>query len=68
MAKKKAEPASAVSKRQKNIVVLRGTDEWREWLHGLAGANNAPITVTIDQALKEMSDRLKYKKPPKRTP
>jgi tripartite-type tricarboxylate transporter receptor subunit TctC len=54
--------------RQKNIVVLRGSVEWKDWLHGLAEANHAPITVTIEQALREMSDRLKYRKPPRRTP
>jgi hypothetical protein len=71
MAKKKSHPETGTqpeSKRLKNIVVLRGTDEWRDWLHGLAEANNAPITVTIDQALKEMSDKLKHRRPPKRTP
>ena len=43
-------------------------EDWKAWLHSLAEANNAPITVTIEQALREMSDKLKHRKPPRRTP
>ncbi len=70
MARKKAKPvqATAESVRQKNIVVIRGSEEWKAWLLGLAEANQAPVTVTIDRALRELAERLKYRKPPKRTP
>jgi hypothetical protein len=69
MPKKKSEPEKTTTTgRSKNIVVLRGTEEWKTWLHSLAEANNAPIAVTIEQALREMSDRLKHAKPPRRTP
>ena len=68
MTKKKAKPMQAETTRQKNLVVIRGTEEWKAWLDSLAETNNAPITVTIEQALREMSDRLKHRKPPRRTP
>jgi hypothetical protein len=52
----------------KNIVVLRGTDEWKLWLDQLAQANSAPVTVTIEQALRLMAEKLGLPKPPKRVP
>jgi hypothetical protein len=68
MSKKKAKPVQAEASRQKNLVVIRGTEEWKAWLDGLADVNQAPITVTIDRALRELAERLKYDKPPRRTP
>ncbi len=71
MAKIKGKPVPAeatIQKPTKNLVVIRGTEEWKDWLDGLAEANQAPITVTIDQALRELAERLKYSKPPRRTP
>lgn len=66
--KKKAAPAKGEGASQKNILVLRGSEEWKAWLESLAEANNAPMTVTVEQALREMSDRLKHRKPPRRIP
>ena len=69
MAKKKASWSAPVEPtRLKNIVVLRGTEEWKAWLDRLAEDVGAPLTVTIDQALREMAERRKLPKPPRRTP
>jgi hypothetical protein len=65
MAKKSAKSAGASLR---NIVVLRGTAEWKEWLDELAAANSAPLTVTIEQALKEFAEKLKVRRPPRRVP
>lgn len=67
MAKKKAEPGPAAA-RLKNIVVLRGTDEWKAWLDEVAATNSAPLTVTIEQALREFGAKLGVKKAPRRVP
>jgi predicted transcriptional regulator len=65
MAKKKKAEARV---RTKNIFVLRGTDEWKVWLDELAAANSAPVTVTVEQALKDYALKLGFRKPPRRTP
>jgi hypothetical protein len=65
MAKKKAKAAGAL----RNILVLRGTEEWKEWLDELAAANSAPLTVPVEQALKHFATVvLKIRKPPRRVP
>jgi hypothetical protein len=64
--KKPMKPASPPKLR--NILVLRGTEEWKIWLDGLATANSAPLTVTVEQALKEYANKIGYSKPPKRVP
>jgi hypothetical protein len=75
MSKKKAGPRpggkaviATESVRQKNIFVLRGTEEWKAWLDEVALANGAPLTVTVEQAVRELAARLKCRKPPRRTP
>lgn len=64
MARKKCMPGT----RLKNILVLKGTDEWKLWLDQLAEANSAPVTVTIEQALKLLAERIGHRKPPRRVP
>lgn len=66
MAKKKPDPPPA--RRLRNILVLRGTDDWKGWLDEVAEANHAPLTVTVEQALGMMAERLKVRKPPRRIP
>lgn len=65
MTKKKSKAAPS---RLKNVVVLRGTEEWKAWLNRVAEANSAPLTVTIEQALKEFGEKLGAGKPPRRVP
>jgi hypothetical protein len=52
----------------RNVIILRGTDEWKDWLDELTGLNHAPLTVTIEQALALLGDRLKHRRMPKRIP
>lgn len=56
----------AADNRHKNIVSLRGTEAFKKWLDELAAANGAPVTVTIEQALRELGERLKVRKAPPR--
>jgi hypothetical protein len=66
LAKKKSVPPP--DGRLQNIVALRGTAEWKAWLDGLAEANGAPLTVTIEQALRDLAAKLRHDKPPRRLP
>lgn len=73
MARAKATPAAKPtpeggdsSARQKNILALRGTEEWKAWLDGLAEKNRAPVTVTIEQALRDLAEKLGYREAPSR--
>lgn len=52
--------------RQRNILALRGTEEFKAWLDGLAARNGAPVTVTIEQALRDLAEKLGYRKGPSR--
>ncbi len=65
----KAKPnRTGPSYQTKNIFVLRGTDDFKQWLDGLAEANGAPLTVTTEQAYRLLAEKLGYPKPPKRVP
>lgn len=50
----------------KNVFAMRGTEEWKVWLDGLAQKNRAPLAVTLDQALADLAEKLKYRKAPPR--
>jgi hypothetical protein len=64
-----AAPERAVgSPRQKNVLALRGTDEWKAWLDGFAGRKGMPVTVLVDHALRELAKRDGYQDPPTRVP
>lgn len=41
-------------------------DAYKDWLDGLAEDIGVPVTVLLDVALKEIAERRKYKKQPKR--
>jgi hypothetical protein len=56
------------SARQKNVLALRGTDEWKEWLDGFATRKGMPVTVLVDHALRELAKRDGYQDPPSRVP
>jgi hypothetical protein len=69
VAKKKTPPTAPPTPAQlKNVLVLRGTEEWKTWLDELAEANSAPLTVTVEQALKLLAEKLDVRKPPRRVP
>jgi hypothetical protein len=60
MAKKKSSPKPV---KQHSILTLKGTEEFSDWLKGLAAHIGLPVTNTIDQALKVLSEQKQYKKP-----
>lgn len=53
-------------KRQKNLLSVRGTEEWKIWLDGLAAKQRVPIVVLIDVALTELAKAVGYPEPPPR--
>jgi hypothetical protein len=57
-----------VSPRQKNVLALRGTGEWKAWLDGFAVRKGMPVTVLVDHALRELAKRDGYQDPPTRVP
>jgi hypothetical protein len=65
-AAKGAAGRGAESPRQRNILALRGTDEWKAWLDGYAARKGMPITVLIDHALREQAKRDGYADAPAR--
>ena len=73
MAKAKASEAAEVpvppaDNRQKSILALKGTDAYKRWLDDLAALNGAPVTITVDRALRELAESLGHRKPPRRVP
>ena len=73
MARPKKAPTAAPVKsaegtRQKNVLALRGTDEWKTWLDGFAERKGMPVTVLVDHALRELAKRDGYQDPPTRVP
>jgi hypothetical protein len=71
MAKKKAarrkrvepEPEPTV---RKNVISVRGTEAWREWLNAYAAFRRVPATSLIDQVLAESAKRDGFTPPPER--
>jgi hypothetical protein len=61
-------PAADEPSRLKNVLALRGTDEWKEWLNGFATRKGMPVTVLVDHALRELAKREGYQDPPARVP
>lgn len=71
MASKKVARPKAQSEapaRQKNVLALRGTDDWKSWLDGYAKSKGMPVTVLVDHALRELAKRDGYQDPPTRVP
>jgi hypothetical protein len=69
MAKKKAAPSRGEgAARLRNIFVMSGTDEFKAWLAGFAAHRGLPLTILIEQLLRESAKREKYPPPPPRVP
>jgi hypothetical protein len=74
MAKKKAPPPPPEPVKRKSgqeIILVYKADpstaaEFKAWLEGLSEHFGAPVTVTLDIALKEFAARQKYRPMPKR--
>lgn len=63
MAKKKSEKPKTGNK---NIFVLWGTDEFKEWMDGLAKHLGLPVAIVVQESLKEKAERVGYKQAPGR--
>jgi hypothetical protein len=62
---KAGRPKVANPKRQ--ILSIKGSEEWRDWLRGLADHVHMPATTLIDQALIKFARGVGYDEPmPKR--
>jgi hypothetical protein len=64
MARKK--PKAPEPPRKKNLVVIRGFEDWGKWLEGYAGSKGMPVVVLIDHLLREAAREDGYPAPPKR--
>lgn len=49
-----------------NVVSMRGTPEWREWLGRLSEKCRATPSGLIDRALAELAKREGFEEPPRR--
>ncbi len=54
-------PAPPRDEPRKNVVSIRGTERWREWLAGLATHRRLSAADVIDQALIEYASKYGYK-------
>jgi hypothetical protein len=52
--------------RQKNVLALKGTEKWKNWLDDFATKKGMPVTVLVDHALRELAKRDGYMDPPTR--
>lgn len=55
---KRPEPSA-----RRNVVSIRGTEEWRDWLMELAAHRRLKAADVIDQALIEYAQKYGYTKP-----
>lgn len=65
-ATKAATKLNSQTARQKNVLAVRGTEQWKEWLDGFAASKGMPVTVLVDHALRELAKREGYPAPPTR--
>jgi hypothetical protein len=67
MAKKKGSGGDTpATNRQRNIFVLRGTQEFKDWMDGLAAHAGWPVSVMVERALRELAKGEGYDVPPPR--
>jgi hypothetical protein len=73
MAKRKAaqqpkvtEPETVIEPIRKNVISIRGTEQWRDWLIEYAAFRRVPVTSLIDQVLNEAAKRDGFTLPPER--
>ena len=66
MAEKIVPPIEATEPLRKNIVSIRGTESWKDWLTDYAAFRRVPVTSLIDQVLSEAAKRDSFTLPPER--
>lgn len=67
MARAKPGPKPKPEGRLKNLMSIRGRDEWKKWLARFARHCRTDSVSTIDRALAEMARREGFEDPPPRT-
>lgn len=63
-AKAKGDDGGGQGEPRKNVVSIRGTEAWRDWLMGLASHRRLKAVDVIDQALVEYAQKYGYPEPP----
>jgi hypothetical protein len=62
MAKKRIPAAKAPEPGpRKTVLTIKGTDEWRGWLEGLADFLRTPTSTIVDHALVKYAKEVGYK-------
>jgi hypothetical protein len=56
----------AMEAERKQLISIRGTEQWRDWLIEYAAFRRVPVTSLIDQVLNEAAKRDGFKLPPER--
>jgi hypothetical protein len=51
---------------RRNVISIRGTEDWRDWLIRYAAFRRVPVTSLIDQVLNEAAKRDDFELPPER--
>lgn len=66
MAKSKARPRGRppVEEPKRNVLSLRGTVAWRDWLQELAKHCRLPASAVVDQAIVSYARQQGFKTPP----
>ncbi|HWE39568.1 MAG TPA: hypothetical protein VG406_23670 [Isosphaeraceae bacterium] len=64
MAKAKKRSKAKAEEPRRNVLSIRGTDDWRDWIHALADHCRLKSGDLIDQALIEMAQRRGFDVPP----
>jgi hypothetical protein len=59
--------ADTVRKQKQNtIVAYKGSEHFQDWLNGLADSLGLPVTITVDQALRDLAMKAGYTPMPRR--
>ncbi len=51
---------------KKNLLAIKGFEEWKSWLEEFASKKRMPVTTLIDHALTELAKRDGFREPPPR--
>jgi hypothetical protein len=65
-AKREPEPDPVKWSRQPLAIQVRGTPEWKQWVHDLARANRQDVAGVVDTALALQAKQIGFREPPER--
>lgn len=63
---KKAPKGSLLPKRKSMAIQVRASDEWTEWLDGLASRRGYSVTALVEELLRRYARDEGYPDPPRR--